>query len=219
MENLTFISLFIIGLSYGATACMFSCMPFLAPLLMTNSKNFKQSSKIVIPFSLGRIFTYTMIALVASSSSVLIKSILNDNGLYQLILGGFTLLMGMFILFKSLKKTKNCNSSTNDFSSKPKGFFSLFFIGMLVSLNPCAPILTLIAVSSNVSIVSNAIFYGLFFGFGAVLVPFIFYTFFVGNVFRGLVEQFRSYFVHIQVFAASLLIIVGLMVMYGKLSL
>lgn len=219
MENITFFSLFIIGLSYGATACMFSCMPFLAPLLLSNSKNFKESFRIVFPFSLGRIFTYMIIAIVASSSSVFIKSILNDNEIFQVILGLFTIFIGLVVLFGALKNKSNCKSGFHTDASKSKGIFSLFIIGALVSLNPCAPILTLIALSSTTAIVSSAAFYGVSFGLGAVLVPFIFYTFFVGNIFRGIVEQFKSYTKHIQVFASFLLIFVGVMVISGKITL
>lgn len=219
MENLAFISLFIIGLSYGATACMFSCMPFLAPLLINNSSTFKESTKIVLPFSLGRVFTYTIIAIVASSSSVLIKSILDDNEIFQILLGVFTISMGLIILLHLFKNKKSCGSSQSFETPKPKGIVSLFIIGALVSLNPCAPILTLIALSSNTAQISSAMLYGISFGLGAILVPFVFYTFFVGNIFRGLVEQFRNYANHIQVFASFLLIITGLAVISGKITL
>lgn len=218
MENITLFSLFIIGLSYGATACMFSCMPFLAPLLLSNSRNLKEAVKIVLPFSLGRIFTYTIIAMVALSSSVLIKSILNDNTIFQIILGFFTILMGLFLLFRVIKKEKSsCSTQTN--TTQPKGVVGLFIIGAMVSLNPCAPILTLITLSANSSTLTNAILFGVSFGVGAVLVPFMFYTFFVSNIIRGLLEQFRNYVKFVEYFAAFLLIGVGVLVMFGKVSL
>lgn len=219
MENLTFISLFIIGLSYGATACMFSCMPFLAPLLITNSSSMKDSSKIVIPFSLGRVFTYTVIAVAASSGSLYIKAILNDNRLFQILLGVFTILMAFMMLAGVYKNKKSCGSSNNKYSLKPKGTMGFFTIGALVSLNPCAPVLTLVTLSANTGTISSAVIYGVSFGFGAILVPFIFYTFFVGNIFRGLVEQFRLFTVHIHVFASLLLLFTGVIVLMGKISL
>jgi cytochrome c biogenesis protein CcdA len=220
MENITFISLFVIGFSYGATACMFSCMPFLAPLLITNSNSFYESSKVVLPFSLGRIFTYTLIAIAASFSSVMIKSVLNNNQLFQLLLGAFTLLMGLLVLFRVFKTQKSCSSASHaDQGEKSKSAVGLFMIGALVSLNPCAPILTLITLSANTTSFLSSVLYGGSFGLGAVLVPFLFYTFFVGNIFRGLIEQFRKYMKLIEIFAASLLIVTGIMVFAGKISL
>lgn len=218
MENITLFSLFIIGLSYGATACMFSCMPFLAPLLISNSTNYSSSFKIVLPFSLGRIITYTMIALVASSSSVLIKSILDDNALFQTLLGSFTIVMAIGLLYTTFNDQTACKSSI-DHSSKPKGMLGIFTIGALVSLNPCVPVLTLITLSANTTSASTALAFGLLFGLGAVLIPFIFYTLIVGTVFKGLIEQFKTYTKYIQLFAALLLLFVGVMVLAGKISL
>jgi CHASE3 domain sensor protein len=59
-------------------------MPFLAPLLVTNSQNFKSASKVVLTFSLGRVFTYIVIAVIASSSSLLIKSTIKENNSFQI---------------------------------------------------------------------------------------------------------------------------------------
>ena len=215
MENLTLISLFIIGLSYGATACMFSCMPFLAPLLISNNTTFKQSSGVIIPFSLGRIFSYTIIAFLAFSSSVFVKEILKDTTLFQIVLGVVTIIMGLVVLKKVFFPKTSCNMHT---SYMPKSAFGYFTMGVLVSLNPCAPILTLIGLSATANSFIDAFFYGISFGLGAVAIPFIFYGFIISTVFRGLIEQFRTYKKHIEIFAASILIAVGSLVLAGKVS-
>ena len=162
--------------------------------------------------------TYTIIALIASSSSVLIKSILNDNTLFQTLLGSFTILMAIGLLYTTFNDKTTCKSSI-DHTSKPKGLLGLFTIGALVSLNPCVPVLTLITLSANTSSASTAMLFGLFFGLGAVLVPFIFYTLIVGTVFRGIIEQFKTVTKYIQLFAALFLLFVGVMVLAGKISL
>lgn len=219
MESISLFSLFLIGLTSGATACMFSCMPFLAPLLMTHSKNLKQATQVVLPFSLGRIFSYTMIAMAASLSSALVKSILEDNGLFQVLLGTLTMLMGIFLLLRTLSnRGKRCHTSPCH-SQNVKGALGIFGIGVLVSLNPCAPIVTLIALSANTTMWTSAASYGLSFGLGAVLVPFIVYTLIVGTIVQGLIEQFRKYIKYIEIFAAGLLIVIGMMVFAGKISL
>ena len=219
MESISLFSLFLIGLSSGATACMLSCMPFLTPLLMTHSKNMKQATQIVLPFSLGRIFSYTLIAMAASMSSAFVKNILDDNTLFQLLLGTVTMFMGIFLLLRILgNRAKHCHASPCH-SQNVKGTLGIFGIGVLVSLNPCAPIVTLIALSANTTVWSSAACYGLSFGLGAVLVPFILYTFIVGTIVQGLIEQFRKYVKWIEVFAAGLLIVTGIMVFAGKISL
>jgi cytochrome c biogenesis protein CcdA len=220
MEYVSLFSLFLIGLSSGATACMFSCMPFLAPLLITESKSLKQSSQVVLPFSLGRIFSYTLIAMIASNSSLWVKSILNNEILFQVILGTLTMLMGIFLLVRTIRNgSKSCSTSPSYHAQNVKGTLGIFGLGILVSLNPCAPIVTLIALSANTAVMATAAGYGVSFGLGAVLVPFVFYTFIVGTIVQGLLEQFRKYVKFIEIFAASLLIVTGIMVFVGKISL
>lgn len=219
MASISLFSLFLIGLSSGATACMLSCMPFLTPLLMTHSKNMKQATQVVLPFSLGRIFSYTLIAMAASMSSAFVKNILDDNTLFQVILGTVTMLMGIFLLFRTLRDDpKRCHTS-HCHPQKVKGSLGIFGIGVLVSLNPCASIVTLIALSANTTMWTTAASYGLSFGLGAVLVPFVLYTFIVGTIVQGLIEQFRKYIKSIEIFAATLLIVTGIMVFAGKISL
>jgi cytochrome c biogenesis protein CcdA len=194
-------------------------MPFLAPLLVSNSKNFKTASKVVLSFSLGRIFTYIIISIISSSGSLIIKSILKDNTSFQILLGTLTIAMS-FLLFYKIFNNKKENCSTNSFINyKPKKSFGYFMMGSLVSLNPCVPVLTLITFSASATTSFEAIFYGLFFGIGAVLVPFIFYTLIVSNILSGLIEPFKEYKKYIEIFAAIILFITGLLVILGKINL
>ncbi|MDD3788168.1 MAG: sulfite exporter TauE/SafE family protein [Petrimonas sp.] len=220
VEAISYFSLFIIGLSYGSTACMFSCMPFLSPLLVHNSNHLRESINIVLPFSLGRIFTYTMIAITAVSGAGYVKSVLNDNMLSQLFLGVLTLLMGAFMFYRVWKKdAKSCSVNPSISHSLTTNKVGLFGIGALVSINPCAPILTLIALSANSGSVPNAIGMGISFGLGAVLIPFLFYGFFLSNVIRGLLAEFKSYAKIIEITASLLLVIVGVLILNGHIKL
>ena len=220
VQNITFFSLFVIGFSYGSTACMFSCMPFLSPLLVNNSNNIREAVNIVLPFSLGRVFTYTLIAITAFSSAGLAKAILNDNTVFQLTLGAFTLFMGLFMLYRIVKKDKkSCSSNAPMPNTHASGKFGLFGIGALVSINPCAPVLTLITLSASSASLSNAVGMGISFGLGAVLVPFLFYGFFLSNIIRGLLIEFKSYARIIEIMASLLLIIVGVLIFNGQIRL
>jgi len=219
MELTTFTSIFIIGLSYGATACMFSCMPFLSPLLVSNSNSTKEALGIILPFSLGRIFSYTFLAVIAYLSSAWVKQLLNNNTLFSLILGLSTIAMGIYLLYMSYKPTKSCNQTT-PLVKKPKlnkiGFFT---IGATMSINPCAPILALLAVAVNSSTLVNAIGLGIFFGLGAVIFSIIFYGFIVSKIMKGLMSEFSSYKLFIERIAALLLVVVGVLVLNGILVL
>jgi sulfite exporter TauE/SafE len=219
MEYTAFISIFIIGLSYGATACMFSCMPFLSPILISNSNNTKQSLGIIIPFSLGRIFSYTIIAIVAYLSSAWVKQMLNDNHIFSIILGISTISMGIYLLYKSFHSDNSCGHTT-PLIKKPKlNKLGFFIVGATMSINPCAPIMALLAVAANSSSIYNSIGLGLFFGVGAVIFSIIFYGFILSKVVKGLMVQFSSYKLIIEKIAALLLVTVGILVLNGVLVL
>ncbi|WP_041672171.1 sulfite exporter TauE/SafE family protein [Sulfurimonas denitrificans] len=219
MEPTAFFSIFIIGLSYGATACMFSCMPFLSPLLVSNSNSTKEALGIILPFSLGRIFSYTFIAIIAYLSSAWIKEILNDNSLFGLILGISTMGMGAYLLYKSFKPSYLCGHTTSLIKKPKLNKFGFFTIGATMSINPCAPIMALLAVAANSSNIYNTIGLGLFFGLGAVMFSILFYGFIVSKVIKGFMAQFSFYKLFIERAAALLLIIVGILVLNGILIL
>jgi cytochrome c-type biogenesis protein len=219
MEITIFFSIFIIGLSYGATACMFSCMPFLSPILIGNSNNTAKAMGVILPFSAGRIFGYTFIAMVAYMSSALVKQVLDNNTLFSLILGTSTILMGVYLLYKSYKKTGSCSHSTPMIKEAKLNKFGYFTIGATMSINPCAPIMALIAVAVNSSNIYNTIGLGVFFGLGAVMFSILFYGFIVSKLINGLMIQFSSYKLIVERVAALLLIIVGVLVINGTLVL
>jgi cytochrome c biogenesis protein CcdA len=219
MQSITLFSLFLLGLSYGSTACMFSCMPFLSPLLVSNSKTLRHSIALVLPFSLGRIVAYTLIAMLAYSSAGLIKAMLQDNELFRFILGGFTLIMGIFLLYKIFKKQKEGCASAVCVQKPLANPFALFGMGFLFSINPCVPLLTLVALSANGTSNVHAMQMGIFFGFGAVLVPFLFYGFFLSTLMRGLLGEFKKYAKHVEIAAALFLAAVGVALLGGHIDL
>jgi cytochrome c-type biogenesis protein len=220
MQSITFFSLFIIGLSYGSTACMFSCMPFLSPLLVNNSNSMRQSIAVMLPFSLGRIFAYTMISIVALSGAGFIKALLDDNAIFQIILGLFTIIMGLFMFYTTLSKNKkSCSSNPLIPNKLTTNKFGLFGIGALLSVNPCAPLLTLITLSANSASLPHAVGMGISFGLGAVLVPFLFYGFFLSTLIRGLLIEFKSYAKIIENIASLLLVGVGVLILNGHIRL
>jgi sulfite exporter TauE/SafE len=219
MEYTAFFSIFLIGLSYGATACMFSCMPFLSPLLVSSSNNTKQALGIILPFSFGRIFSYILIAIISYLSSVWIKQLLNDNYIFNIILGTSTIFMGIYLLYKSLNSIKSCSHSSSLIKQPKLNKLGFFTIGATMSINPCAPILALLAVAANSSSLYNSIGLGLFFGVGAVMFSIIFYGFILSKLIKGLMAQFSSYKLIIERIAALLLVIIGVLVINNILVL
>jgi len=219
LEYTPYLSIFLIGLSFGATACMFSCMPFLTPILVKSSNNIKQSLAVMIPFSLGRIFTYTMIAMLSFGSSLFIKDILKNNELLSYILGTVTIALGISMLYNSYKNNKSCGIHKPIVKEQNLSKMGFFTMGATISINLCAPVISLITISSSTTTIYSAIAFGIAFGVGAVLFTLLFYGFFFSIVIRGLLEQFTQYKRHIEVVASLFLILVGILIISGKLSL
>lgn len=214
MEAVTLGSLFLLGLSYGSTACMFTCMPFLSPLMITNSSSLKSSFGVLIPFSFGRVVSYTSIAIVSFYSAIWIKSIINNEAVSQTILGSTTIIIAIFILFNS-SRSSCCTSTTKNVSNK----IGYFVLGFGISLNPCIPVMSLISVSINANELYQALLFGVVFGIGAVSASFLVFGIIISKMAKGVVEEFSKYKNIIEKTAGVLLLIVGISAFNGWLSL
>lgn len=220
MEYGIFFSIFVVGLTYGMTACMLSCMPFLTPLLVKSSNSVKESMRVMIPFSLGRIFTYMAIAVIATGGMAFVKDMLKDSIVIDVVLGVSTILMGLLMLIKSLKNMKKTCGMHKPIEKKSNiTTFGFFSIGATVSMNLCAPVVTLATVAGGSGSYYESLGLGLSFGIGAVLFSFLFYGFFMSTLIRGLLAEFASYKKVIEISASILLVIVGLLVVGGKIRL
>lgn len=216
MQEVTLFSLFLIGLSFGSTACMFSCIPFLSPLLISNSKDYKQTFELLVPFSLGRVFTYITIALIASTSAIWIKEIINNPTISQTILGVATIVVALLIFKNSFsKKSSCCSTSTNT----PKNKIGYFFMGAGISINPCVPVLTLVTASTHTTSFIEAFGFGLVFGFGAIIASFLVFGLILSKVAKEIMVEFNNYKTAIERFAAFLLFLVGTFTLNGMLAL
>lgn len=219
MESLAYTSLFLIGLSYGATACMLSCMPFLSPILLANSRSVGHAMAVVFPFSLGRVVSYMLMAMLASVSILQVKSIINNPVISQVILGSATMIIAIVMFYRSYKKSSSNSCSSSKPTDSKTSIIGYFTMGLAISLNPCAPILTLIAAAANSSSVSNAAFMGLSFGLGAIGATLLFYGFLISSVAREIVTQFGHHKNNIERVAALLLALVAVSVFNGWIVL
>ncbi|MFT5659540.1 MAG: sulfite exporter TauE/SafE [Sulfurimonas sp.] len=218
MEGLAYTSLFLIGLSYGATACMLSCMPFLSPILLANSRSVSHAMAVVFPFSIGRVVSYMLMAVFASISMIQVKSIINNPAIAQVVLGSATMLIAVVMFYRSYQdRPSNCSSSKP--TSSKTSILGYFTMGLVISLNPCAPIMTLITAAANSSSIGNAAFMGLSFGLGAIAATILFYGFLISSVAREIVSQFSEHKRNIERIAALLLAMVAVSVFNGWLVL
>jgi cytochrome c-type biogenesis protein len=159
--------------------------------------------------------------MLSLSGASFVKAILDDAVDFKIVLGSFTILMGIFMLYSALNRTKKACSTSNPtllekLSSTKAG---LFGIGILISINPCSALMSLVAFSANSISFANAASMGISFGIGAVLVPFLFYGFFLSTLIRGLLIEFKSYAKAIEIAASLLLVTVGIILLNSNITL
>lgn len=213
MEIVAFFSIFLVGLSYGASACLLSCMPFLSPIILANSSK-SESMRVMIPFSFGRITTYMMIALVSFLSAAMVKSLLAEEIALERVFGSFVIAIAFFMLVQSFR-AKSCCTTKSMNPTKGWGFFGL---GMLISLNPCLPVVSLISVSSTVDAPIYALLFGLFFGLGATLMQFLLFGFLLPHVAQEIKRELVTHKQKIEIFAAAILMLTGFLVFGGYIG-
>ncbi len=214
MEAMTLLSLFLVALSYGATACMLTCMPLLSPILLANSATRQQSLNVLLPISLGRISGYITLSLTAYLGATMLKSIISDTVLMGYLLGSVTLILSGRLWFSL--KTSSCCSSAHQ---TPQGHFALFITGMLLSMSLCAPVITMMTLSATSHSLGWAIAYGAVFGLGATLLWFLFFSIVLTQILKESLAHLSRYRNFLQHAAPALLAGVGIAIFNGWIHL
>ncbi|NWF66990.1 MAG: sulfite exporter TauE/SafE family protein [Campylobacterales bacterium] len=202
--DISLVSLFLLSFSYGLSSCMLSCMPLLSPIILANSKD---GLKIVTIFSIGRVASYMLLSIFAFIAGIFILSLLQNQQLLSIISGLITMILATLLWFDK----KSCVVDMK----KSIGFFGYFGLGFSMGLNPCLPLLTLISISAKSDTLINSIMNALVFGFGAVIVSFLFYGFFLSEVAKKILTELNSYKIIIQKSSIILLFIVGFLITFG----
>ncbi len=162
------ISLFLLGLSFGAGPCIASCGPFLISYVAGTHKNVQRSALTYILFSFSRIFVYLALGLsVFFFRQVIVAYHLGNFSRYIFIFGGlFIVGTGLLIAFRQNSSHKLCQRL--DSKTTPLLF------GLLMGILPCAP---LISVISYIGLVArtglSSLIYSLVFGLGTALSPLV----------------------------------------------
>ncbi|WP_310438697.1 sulfite exporter TauE/SafE family protein [Sulfuricurvum sp.] len=214
MEPFALLSLFIVALSYGATACMLTCMPLLSPILLANSATRRQSLRVLLPISLGRISGYIFLSLIAYMGASMVKSIISDTTLMGYLLGSITLILAGRLWF-SLKTSSCCSTSTQT----PQETIGLFMTGIFLSMSLCAPVITMMTLSATTPSLIWAIAYGAVFGLGATLLWFLFFSVVLTAILKESLIHLSRYRVVLQHTAPLLLAGVGIAIFNGWIHL
>jgi len=215
VEPLSLVSLFLIALSYGATACMLSCMPIVSPILLANGATRSQSLRALLPLMVGRISGYVTLAMAAYAGSVFIKSLLRDTVLMGYLLGSVTMVLAFRLWMDARRAQRCCNAP----SAPSDNVFSLFLSGALLSMSICAPVVTMMTLSAAATTWYAALAYGLAFAFGATVLWFLFFSFVLTKILRESLAHLGTYRRLLHHAAPVLLAAVGIAIFNGWLHL
>jgi cytochrome c biogenesis protein CcdA len=125
-------------------------------------------------------------------------------------------LLGSWLFFTALRAKKSCIKDCTNSKVSTLGYLG---IGFFSSFSFCAPMMSLVLLSSTTADFSTSLLYGISFGLGVVLIPFLFFYLFIFKISSSITVQLAKYKKHIEIFASLLLIIIGFLVYYQHLKL
>jgi len=202
---------FIIGLSFGAGACMFTCIPTLGVMLLSQDIGAKETSLQTFRFNIGRMSAYALLTTVSGfvgASLVGMLEIAHANLIFAVML-----LFSAVLLWRK-GKVAGCSSG-----QRKQFRAGLFGMGFAMGLRPCVPLAGVMAASAATGSVSYGLLLGLSFGAGAIIVPQLVFGYGLGKAGSEIRSQLRGRQHQLAKIGASVLAFVGVGVGMGWISL
>lgn len=201
------LSFFILGFSFGFGPCLASCGPILIPYVAANKKTLPGSIRTYILFSLGRISVYMLLALsIFFLGQFLTDRFLGNISRYVFIFGGILILiMGLLTALRMRLEYRPCQFLQRHLLQQDKK--SIFVLGAIIGLVPCAPLLALV---SYIGLVSkswyNGLLYSFIFALGTFISPLLVLTALSGYLSRFFIDK-RAIYARIFSFICGLIIV------------
>lgn len=223
--TLTLPAALIAGLAFGAGPCNVTCLPYLGPVFLKGD-GVKQSWRILLPFTLGRLTGYTSLGLFAGMAGEAITNLLQSS-IAGWILGLAAIIVGLN-LFRSGRHAIACNSHSHHSNEQKVNFTTsatrqdktmmpgaLFMMGAGMALNPCVPLTAILAASAASGSAVAGLSMGLAFGVGAVLIPTFVFGLLIAHFGSELKQQLGNWSQHIGKASGSLLVLLGIATIIG----
>jgi len=152
----------VLGLSFGASACMLSCIPTLGVALLAQDGGSKSTARLAIRFNAGRWLGYTLLGMVSGGIGVSI--LLGLNPTHAAWLFGVALLFsGLALWHKGRAVGCGNHGKQNLFRG------SMFDLGLGMSLTPCVPLAAVCASAAATGSTWGGGLLGASFGLGAII--------------------------------------------------
>lgn len=162
-QETTLFAIWLLGLSLGLTACTITCLPFMGTWVLGRGGSQAQALYDTAMFVAGRIMAYTMLGAMAGGAGVWLSETMR-GGTGNLVIGLASIVAGIWLL-RGDKQHLPCGVARGAGSTPP------LLMGFSLSLTPCAPLASLLAVCAAAGSVRMGMANGVMFGLGAALTP------------------------------------------------
>ena len=170
--QVTLTTVWLLGVSMGLTACTVTCLPFMGTWALGRASGQAEAFLHTGVFLAGRVTTYTLLAALAGAAGLGLARALGGpwgNG----VIGAASVVAGAWLLLRP--KVSRCNTAPA--ATQPVHFrrkadsLPPLFMGAALSLTPCTPLASLLALAAHAGSAASGATYGLAFGLGAAMTP------------------------------------------------
>lgn len=201
-ETISLFSVWLLGVSMGLTACTVTCLPFMGTWVLGRGGSNREALLDTGIFVLGRVTAYSLLGGLAGALGVWLTHALS-SGVGNAFIGAASLGAGVWLLLPARRKMP-CGAAQRGAGTPP------FLLGFSLSLTPCAPLASLLAVCALSGGALSGVGYGLSFGLGAALTPLLVIVPLLGLFGRNLREGREWLGKWLRWGAAIVLIVIGL---------
>jgi cytochrome c-type biogenesis protein len=191
----------LLGLSMGLTACTVTCLPFMGTWIIGRGIGTRAALTDTGAFVLGRLAAYSVLGGMAGAfGSWLTGALESDFG--HALIGLASIGAGVWLVLPA-RHAASCGAA------KAAGRVPPFFLGVSLSLTPCAPLASLLAVCAVSGGIADGAGYGLAFGLGAALTPLLFILPMLAMLGQGLRHRRAWIGKWVRYGAAAVLVLLG----------
>jgi len=172
--QVTLATVWLLGVSMGLTACTVTCLPFMGTWALGRASGQREAFVHTGVFLAGRVATYTLLAALAGAAGLGLAQALG-SAWGNAAIGAASILAGLWLLAKP--QGHACGAASPAPSFQPVRFrrkadsLPPLFLGAALSLTPCTPLASLLALAANTGGIGAGATYGLAFGLGAAMTP------------------------------------------------
>lgn len=222
--QVTLATIWLLGVSMGLTACTVTCLPFMGTWALGRAGGQREAFLHTGVFLAGRVTAYALLATLAGALGAGLAQALGSAWGNALI-GGASILAGLWLLRRPAEKSCAAPINTADsagaappapsfqpirFHRKKSDSLPPLFLGAALSLTPCTPLASLLALAAQAGSPAQGAAYGLAFGLGAAMTPLLILVPLAGSLGTALRDG-RAWLSRWLVWgAAAVLILLGL---------